>query len=198
MGQEKERTYIGQELHDNINQILASVKIFLSIAGKKNAEIKELIKYPIELIDSSIEEIRLLCHKLVPPHKNIDLEALIRDLLLDLDENTMIKTDFTYSLPGKFLHNDLKLNIYRIIQEQLNNIVKHAGAKKISISVQAENNIIRIVMTDDGKGFDTTKKRKGIGILNMVNRVESFNGEMEIKSSADKGCKISIKIPFQS
>src|SRR5450432_4837933 len=71
VGQEKERNHIGQELHDNINQILAGTKIYLGIAGNKNKEVKELIKYPIELIDTSIEEIRLLCHKMVTPLKNI-------------------------------------------------------------------------------------------------------------------------------
>ena len=194
--QEKERNHLGQELHDNINQILASTKLYLEVAGDKNEEIKELIKYPMELINNSIDEIRLLCSNLVTPLKNIDLEELVRELLRKLAQNTMIKTDFTYSVSNEFISDDLKLNIYRILQELLNNIAKHAAAKKVSVSVQTDNSLISIVVADDGKGFDVNKERKGIGISNMMNRIESFNGEVSIESSPGKGCRIVIKAPY--
>jgi len=83
-GQEKERNFIGKELHDNINQILAGTKLFLTSAGHKNATVKELIQYPVELLNSAIEEIRALCRNLVSPIKNIDLENLARGLLVNL------------------------------------------------------------------------------------------------------------------
>jgi PAS domain S-box-containing protein len=193
--QEKERNHIGQELHDNINQILAVIKLHLDAAGK-DEKLKELIKYPIELLDSTIQEIRLLSSKLVAPLKNINLKELIRLLLADLHKNTVLKTSFVYNLSGLNISDDLKLNIYRTIQEQLNNIVKHAAAKKASVSVKADKGIINIVVADDGKGFDVNKKRKGIGISNMMNRIESFNGEMAIESSPGKGCRIVIKAPY--
>ncbi|MCW3119383.1 MAG: histidine kinase [Chitinophagaceae bacterium] len=194
--QEKERNYIGQELHDNINQILASTKLYLDAAGYKNEEFKKLTKYPIELIDSSIDEIRLLCHKLVIQPKHIDLGELIRDVLFNLNQNTKIKTEFTYSVSDEPLPDDLKLNIYRIIQEQLNNIVKHAAAKKVNVSVQADHHVITVVVADDGKGFDVNKKRTGIGISNVINRIESFNGEVAIESAVGKGCRIVVKAPY--
>ena len=193
--QEKERNHIGQELHDNINQILAGIKLHLSMAGR-DEKLKELIKYPIELLDSTIHEIRLLSSKLVTPLKNINLKELIELLLADLGKNLEVVWSFEYSLSDIFISDDLKLNIYRIIQEQLNNIVKHAAAKKVSISIQAGNGLISIVVADDGKGFDVSKKRKGIGISNMMDRVESFNGEMAIESSPGNGCKIDLKIPY--
>jgi PAS domain S-box-containing protein len=194
--QEKERNHLGQELHDNINQILASVKLYLSAAGQTNEEIRKLIGRPIELINSSIDEIRSLCSNLVTPFKDIDLEELIRDLLRKLAHNAPIKTDLTYSISNESLPDDLKLNIYRILQEQLNNIAKHANAKEVNVSVQADSGSIRVVVLDDGKGFDLNEKRKGIGISNMINRIESFNGTVAIESSPGKGCRIMIKAPY--
>jgi signal transduction histidine kinase len=164
------------------------------MAGK-DEKLKELIKYPIELLDNTIEEIRSLSSKLVTPLKNINLKELIQLLLADLGKNLAVIRNFEYNLPDIFISDDLKLNIYRIIQEQLNNIAKHAAAKKVSISIQAGNGFISIVVEDDGKGFDVNQKRKGIGISNMMDRVESFNGEVAINSFPGNGCKISFKIP---
>ncbi len=156
---------------------------------------KELISYPIELTKRAMAEIRVLSCKLVTPLKNINLKELIQVVLDDLNQGTTINTTFIYDLDDQVISNDLKLNIYRIIQEQLNNIVKYAEAKKITISVQAQKNVIGIAVSDDGKGFDVNKKRKGIGISNMINRVQSFNGEVKIESCPGNGCTVEIKIP---
>lgn len=195
-GQEKERNHIGRELHDNINQILAGTKLYLGIAGKKDEAVKELVRYPMALIDNSIEEIRLLCHNLVTPVKNIDLESLIRDLLVKLEEGDFAKTTFCYDIPKGFLSDEIKLNIYRIVQEQVNNIYKYSKAKNVSISLKLAGHTVEMIVTDDGKGFDLEKNHNGIGISNMINRVESFNGEITIESSPGNGCTISIHIPY--
>lgn len=109
--QEKERNYIGQELHDNINQILVGTKLYLNLAGKKNQEVEQLIKYPMELISTSIEEIRLLCHKIVTPLKEHELDELIRQLLEELQQNTMMQTEFVYDIAEGVLSDELKLNV---------------------------------------------------------------------------------------
>jgi PAS domain S-box-containing protein len=194
--QEKERNYIGRELHDNVNQILAGARLYLSMAAKQNETVKQLIAYPIELLDSSINEIRLLTHKHATPSKDIDLKQLIETLLANLEESTPIKTELIYNIPDKVIGDDLKINIYRILQEQINNIIKHAKPCNASISIEADRDILNIFIKDDGKGFDVNKKREGIGLSNMMNRIDSFNGEMEIESAPGKGCTIRIKIPF--
>jgi PAS domain S-box-containing protein len=193
--QEKERNRLGEELHDNINQILAGTKLYLGMVGNDNPTFKELIKYPIQLIDSSIEEIRSLCHRLVTPLKNINLDQMVQNLLDTLSQNTSIKTRFTYSLGSLILNDDLKLNIFRIIQEQVNNIVKYAKADHVTISITQQNKILYISIADDGVGFNVKSERKGIGISNMIDRIESYNGEIEIISNPGNGCTISIKIP---
>ncbi|TAL43783.1 MAG: PAS domain S-box protein, partial [Chitinophagaceae bacterium] len=163
--EEKERNRMGQELHDNVNQILAGTKLYLGMTGD-DEKMKELIKYPMELIDSAIQEIRLLSRKNVTPLKNINLIDLLQLLVDDLEKNTSLKMVLKFDLGEQVKNDDLILNVYRIIQEQVNNILKHADAKTVSISVQTIDNRIQIITTDDGKGFNLNKIRNGIGISN--------------------------------
>ena len=193
--QEKERNHLGQELHDNISQIVVTAKIFLGTTGNKNEEMKALIKYPIELLEDSIREIQLLSSSQVTPCKDFNLAELVQLQLNKLSENSPIKTVFEYHVIQDEINDDLKLNIYRIIQEQINNIQKFADPKNVSISIEADRDSMMIVTVDDGNGFDVNKKRSGIGLSNMINRIESFDGKIDIKSSLGHGCKIVVTIP---
>jgi len=195
IAQERERNHLGQELHDNVNQILAAAKLHLTAVGQKNAPLKNSMEYPIELIGTAMEEIRSLCKKMVTPIKNIDLKELVQRLVNDFHQNSNIKVAYSYSIINESLSDELKLNIYRIIQEQTNNILKYAEAKNVNISVNEKDNKINIIVEDNGKGFNVSNRRTGIGISNMINRIESYNGQIEIKSSEGNGCKIFVSIP---
>jgi signal transduction histidine kinase len=138
----------------------------------------------------------LLSSKNVTPLRNINLKELIQLLVENLNVNTRIKTIFDYKITNEIDDDDLKINIYRIVQEQVNNILKHATALHANISIEMIDDVIRIVLSDDGKGFDINKRKEGIGLTNMTNRVESFNGKISIESSPGKGCKIKIEIPY--
>lgn len=192
--QEQERNRIGQELHDNVNQILAATKMFLSSAAKSDAA-REAIRYPIQLIDNSIEEIRSLSSRQVTPLMNIHLKEMIEELIDKMKASAKLTAVLDYNDHEDQMDDDLKLNVYRIIQEQVNNIVKYAAAKNVLISIRTEKDGTHILISDDGKGFDTTKKRKGIGISNMINRVEAFNGSINIHSAPGMGCRVSFTIP---
>lgn len=194
--QEEEKNYIGQELHDNINQILAGAKMYLKMAAKKSDSMNEILSYPIELIDNSIQEIRRLTFKQVTPLKNINLQEQIESLLETIQYSTQLQVDFHFQATESAFSDDLKLNVYRIIQEQLNNVLKHAHAKNISIDVLEEEENMLLIIVDDGIGFDSTADRKGIGISNMMNRVKSYDGMLDIISSAGNGCMLRVTIPF--
>jgi two-component system sensor histidine kinase UhpB len=195
--QENERDHLAKELHDNINQILTGAKIYLNLAGNKNEVLKELIKYPNELIDMSIKEIRKLCQTMISPSKDYELNVLIEDLISTFKKNNeTINIAFDYSVVSDLLTDELKTNILRVVQEQINNIFKYAEAKNIAISIKEANNEITILVIDDGKGYDTSKKREGLGVSNMINRVESLNGKIDIKSAPGEGCKTFIQIPL--
>ena len=194
--EERERNIIGQELHDNVNQILASAKLYLSMA-ETDEELREtLIRNSLKYIEDAIQEIRSLSKSQVTPLKIINLQELVEDLLNEFDQKASISTDFNYNVSDNVVvDEDLKLNIYRVIQEQLNNVLKHSSAEKVSVSVEGINGWLKVKIVDDGKGFSLDKRRNGIGIANMTNRVESYNGEIRINTSPGKGCVVDVKIP---
>jgi len=195
-GEEKERNKIGQELHDNVTQILAGTKLYLGMAKNSKSGGTDIINESIELIDSAIDEIRALSHSQVTPMKKVNLEGILQNLVDGINDTGDFKINFTYNDSQRAIDDDLKLNVYRIIQEQLNNIGKHAMAKNVMLIVDANNKDLHVQVTDDGQGFDVNKKKNGIGISNMINRVESFNGTINIESSPGNGTRLDVHLPF--
>lgn len=196
--QEQHKNYVAQELHDNINQILFGAKFHLGIAARKSEDVKQLVKDPVELVDKAMKEIQLLCQNLVTPLKDIDLREIINELIQKSTAHTdaPLQIDFCYETTHEF-SDDLKLNMYRIIQEQLHNIRKHAKAQNVTIDLAIKKGCICITVEDDGKGFDVKLKRTGLGISNITHRVEAFNGTITLQSSPGKGCKTAITIPLE-
>ena len=197
-GQEKERNFIGRELHDNINQILAGTRMYLAIAGNKDAAVKESIRYPLELLDKSMEEIRLLCSNMVTPLQDVKLEDIIRDLMMKLGKSSNIEIVFNYSIPGDPVSDELKLNLYRVLQELGNNIMKYANATIVNVDIWLEKGNICMTVIDNGRGYDINAKRNGIGISNIYSRVQSFNGSIKIETAPGKGTKTIISIPYKN
>jgi PAS domain S-box-containing protein len=197
--QEMERNIIGRELHDNVNQLLASTRMCLSTARSTPAGKKDFVDKSIRLIDATINEIRILSRKHVTPQKGFDLKEQIESLVKIMEEGIGFKISFDYDLPEKSeLLNDLKLNIYRIIQEQLNNVYKHASASRVQIKMYALDDMVHISFNDNGIGFEVGIKKKGVGIVNIINRVESFNGKVSFETKPGIGCKMDIIIPMIS
>jgi len=197
MTQEAERDFMGKELHDNINQILASAKLYLGAASRQNEDVKELSKYPIDLIDKGIQEIRQLSKRSITPPRDISLKEHIESLLDTIRENSDLQIELHYHATSRELSAELKLNIYRMMQEQMNNILKHANARSVRIEIRNDDRYLTCITTDDGRGFDIHARRSGIGMTNMQNRLQLFNGTMEILSEPGKGCTIAIVIPLQ-
>lgn len=191
--QEKERNHIARELHDNVNQLLAGARLYLTMGAKKSDELSELMKYPLELLDTGIQEIRYLTHKNITPSNNPDLEQLLEGLKTMLLAAS-IDCTLRYNLTEQ-LEENLLINVYRILQEQVNNIMRHSKAKNVLIEISSHHNDLHIHTQDDGIGFDVHKLREGIGIYNLYSRVEAYNGIIGIQSEPGKGCTIDIKIP---
>ncbi len=192
--QEKQRNYIGRELHDNVNQILAGARLYMSMGSKQSDYARELIKYPLELLDSGIAEIRSLTHKHVTPLREIDLKQLTEKIVENLLEKSKIKTRLVYEV-ASCIDEDIKTNIYRILQEHINNIIKHSKCSEALIIIKECGDNISIVISDNGQGFDINKKREGIGISNIMNRIQSFDGTFKLESSPGNGCKLKVILP---
>ncbi|MEN9299061.1 MAG: hypothetical protein RLZZ429_1374 [Bacteroidota bacterium] len=196
--QEKERYEISRELHDNVNQQLTVAMMYIATAEKGTDNAEALLKQSSGFIYNAIEEIRKLSKVLVTPLiKDFGLCKAIEGLLEDIYlANSSIHFDF---FCDQFYEEDIsyefKLSIYRIVQEQLNNIHKHAKAKNVVIELYRDE-VIRLSVVDDGVGFDTKKKRNGIGIYNIQTRVGLYAGKINIHSEPGKGCQLKIEFPI--
>jgi len=192
--QERERFELGQELHDNINQILATSKLYLDVAIEEREPRIELLAKSRNNISMAIEEIRRLSKELITPSLNdLGLIQSIKELIRSIQMVKKMKIRLSISgLDENALLPEQKINVYRIIQEQLNNILKHAQASSVSIELNKQHEQIRLCVEDDGKGFDPRVRRNGVGISNIMSRAELYNGRVEIDSSPGKGCRLEV------
>jgi signal transduction histidine kinase len=197
--QEKERNLIGQELHDNVNQILVGTKLFLSMIKQDPVKNKLLINSCMETIQQAIDENRKIAHALVAP----DFETkILAEQITDLTDN-MLKTsgidvdiNTTY-LVESLLEEDQKLAIYRIAQEQCANIIKYAKAQLVDISLSTSDDCFKMIIADDGIGMEANKATKGIGLKNIKGRLSIFNGTVNIISAPGKGFALEITMPLK-
>jgi len=199
--QEYERFQIGGELHDNVNQILAGVLLNLGMAKSKPlTEQSEWIDQSVTYIHLAISEIRKLSHKLAPVSFD---ENSLKDTFSKLLKSINIDNRFKIQLSVVGVNDisidgNIQMNLYRILQEQLNNIMKYSMATKIETTLTLVNGAINLRIYDNGIGFDTNlkKNKNGIGFNNIKKRTELFSGSFSLKSSIGKGCEIIVEIPI--
>jgi PAS domain S-box-containing protein len=198
--QERERADIGKELHDNLNQILGAAKMYIELA-KTDEENREMcLNKSSGYLMTVIEAIRKISKVLTIPEKHImGLSESINILLDDLIVVHPIKIEFTESdVDESRLSEKLRLDILRIVQEQLNNILKHAKASSASINLTQQTAEIVLQIVDDGDGCEIQQKDSGIGITNIKSRVESHNGKVTIASNPGKGFELKVELPLDS
>jgi PAS domain S-box-containing protein len=197
-GQEKERLEIGKELHDNINQHLTTTRLYLEVARDKiSGPSRDMIDLAEKNLAEIVKQIRFMSQSLVPPTLgDIGLIESIQDLCDSLR--------MTHSFSISFLHQDfdetgipenMKLMIFRIIQEQVNNVIRHARASHLKISLHSEGGAICFSIRDDGQGFDPQQHKKGMGLKNIINRAALFEGRVSIISQPGQGCEVAVEIP---
>ena len=196
--QEQERGEIGKELHDNINQVLTTTKLYLELALANEDLVKELIRKSSANISTVINEIRQLSRSLMDPTLgDLGIVDSINDLIenINLTRKVHIKVDIAEEVEN-CLSKAQKLTVFRIMQESLNNVIKHAKATSVSIRFSCTNEKAELVVADDGIGFSQESTKKGAGLKNITNRVYLINGIFSIDSEPDKGCSIKISFPI--
>lgn len=196
--QEKQSKIIGEELHDNISQILATVKLYLHEAMNEEEPRSELISRSHKNVCLVIEEIRKLSKLLISPSLNdIGLMASIKELIYNIQLVKKIKIKINRAgLADDTLNKEQQITIYRILQEQLNNIIKYADASSVNIEISKVGDMLSLIITDNGKGFDPSLRRNGIGLINIASRAELLNGKVQIITAVGKGC--TLKVIFDS
>ncbi|MEP7374437.1 MAG: PAS domain-containing protein [Chitinophagaceae bacterium] len=196
--QEKERSRIGHELHDNVNQLLSTIKLFFGGINTSNTEQKQLKSKSIEYLHMAIEEITKLSKELVTPQlKEENLTNNIKALIEDIQLAGTLKFSLIHDIDDKLLSSGKKITLFRIVQEQLKNIIKHSRATNIQISLQTKDDHVILVMKDNGKGFDPQQTRQGIGLSNIHERAQFYNGMADIKSPPGAGCTLTVTIPVK-
>jgi PAS domain S-box-containing protein len=196
-GQEKERTRLGQELHDNISQLLAAIKMKLSFCLNHFDKAYPIIGECSEYVQEAIAEARNLSHKMVLPRFEENSFKHSLELLLQKYQNEERNIELeTSQMDEKRIAGEVKETLYRIVQEQLNNVEKHAQASQVFIQILTYPTYVAFIVKDNGVGFDINKKRNGIGLANILNRAESYNGSVTILSEPGKGCSLFVEIPI--
>jgi PAS domain S-box-containing protein len=197
--QEKERADIGTELHDNVNQILSTVRLYLDLAVLNEKDRIELIRRSSEGLANAVNEIRKISHSLVPASlSDLGLIASIEDLINNVRATQQIHAEFYHIGNVESISDKHKLVLFRMIQEQVTNVLKHADAKRLIIELTADQHWLSLAVSDDGKGCDLgdEKIKKGVGLYNIANRAELFNGKLNIITSPGKGFKLNVLIPI--
>lgn len=200
-GQEYEKISISRELHDNVNQILMSAKLFMEMAVKRPDETYELIDKAIEYQMLALQEIRKLSHSMNSANiKRFRLKKSVGNIVENMKmlKGLNVKFSCGRQVENK-LTDDQKLMLFRVIQEQTNNIIKYAyGARSVQIKISDVDNFIHMLIIDDGQGFDVTKiSEKGIGFINIRSRAEAHDGEVNIISAPDRGCTLELIFPIR-
>jgi two-component system, NarL family, sensor histidine kinase UhpB len=196
--QEKERNELGKELHDNINQILATAKLYLGMAKSGQDTRQDFVGQSFEFVHEAMQEIRKLSHSLVAPSLgDIGLKEALQELVEDTTSSNGLQIQLF--VDEKYNEIDIdkrkELALYRIVQEQLTNIVKYAKAKKVVVTLNTDDCHLFLSIADNGVGFDTTQKSKGIGLKNISSRVEFYSGNINIISAPGQGCTLEVYIP---
>ena len=196
--QETERHDISRELHDNVNQQLTVAMMYIASAEKKQVPGSELLRQSADYILHAIEEIRRLSKGLVTPLiKDFGLVKAIESVLEDVQAVKEMKIEFLFdTFFEDDIHYDFKLSLFRIVQEQVNNVLKHAQASTLKVELGRNQNSIYLSIYDNGVGFDASVQKKGIGLYNITSRVELFNGTISIHTAPTAGCAMHMSFPI--
>ena len=196
--QEAERGEIGKELHDNVNQVLTTTKLYLDLALSSQELKDDLIRKSSRNVINVINEIRQLSRSLMDPSiGDLGLIDSIHDLVENINLTRKLHVKLTTDKKiESLLDKNHKLTVFRIIQEALNNAIRHAQATTVCIRFTSKKQLVEVVIEDNGVGFDPVTVKKGAGLKNIQNRIYLINGTHHIDAAPGKGCRIMLSFPI--
>ncbi len=202
-GEEQERTRLAQDLHDGLGGMLSGIKYsFQTMKGNlvMTPENAQAFERSMDMLDSSIREMRRVAHNMMPEALvKFGLDIALKDFCAAINQSGALKVNYqSIGLENAEIDSISSITIYRIVQELINNTMKHAGARNAIVQVSKTDKQLSVTVEDDGKGFDTTllNRSKGIGWINIQNRVDFLKGKLDINSQPGKG--VSIHIEFNN
>ncbi|MBN9336677.1 MAG: sensor histidine kinase, partial [Chryseobacterium sp.] len=198
--QEAERKRIASELHDSLGQKLVLIKNkILKTSLSETKETQQLSEDTLtQNVADAIQEIRNISYGLRPYQLDLlGLTSSIKSMAEDSFDTTEIDYNIDLQNIDSFFDNEAQINIYRIIQECIHNIIKHADAKNIYIIIKKIDNQIKITITDDGIGFSSDENKMGFGLKGIKERLQILGGTMNVDSNFNKGSLFEFLIPLQ-
>ncbi|MEM6887767.1 MAG: cache domain-containing protein [Pseudomonadota bacterium] len=203
--QEEERRRVARELHDGISQMLVGVRYALDAARRKldrgDLSAVDPLGRGIETLGDAISEVRRISRDLRPGVlDDLGLGPALKSLVEDFGARTGIKTEFNTVVFRNRLDSDARIALYRIAQEALTNIERHAQASRVQVDIRGHKKGATLCIEDNGCGFGTAKGRQGtmgLGLRNMQERVEQLDGELHISSGKQRmGTRVEVRVPL--
>ncbi len=197
-GKEAERKHLAKELHNHLGSLLATVKVNLNGFKHPDAERYQTVMH---LVDQACQDVRNISHELnMGVSENFGLVPALKELAAHLRQTNALKVEFTASLGPLAIDSDSQIMIYRIVQELVSNVLKHAEASRLSISLTGfeDDRMINILIQDNGKGFDpkvVSRNSGGIGLQSLQEMVDGLHGELGIDSHHKGGTTVNIDLP---
>lgn len=195
--QDRERARIARDLHDELGQTLSGIKFHVEdLKDQVDNELTNQVVHISSMLKGIINQIRTICYDMIPPTlSNYGIQEAIILLCKNLTTSEL-KLEATFNNNINLIDKDIEMSIYRVIQEFINNSIKYSGCNKITIFMDYIDNQIILKLSDNGHGFNIKSNKKGLGIKNIMSRVESFNGKLKLESTLEKGTIYQITIPI--
>ena len=200
-GQEQERKRLGAELHDGIGQVLSAIALQVSQIREEileedvNTIITDLTSLNQNL-QEAIREVRNISHDLMPEVlESFGLKEAINQICTNLQDRSGINVMFDYVDLEERYSQQVEVNLFRVAQELLNNIQKHASCSKVFVSLIDYGDSVNFTVEDDGVGFNIEEASDGIGLSNVISRINSISGQIDIESSENSGTLVNIDVP---
>lgn len=195
--QEKERSEIGKELHDNVNQMLTTAKLYVENMTYYPEQGAQFAARSVNILQDSINEIRRLSRALVTPTiRDVGFKDTLGELVASYLELHLFKVHTSFHFDEAAVPKGVKLTIYRILQEAFNNTVKYAQASRVQVVIRCSAHTLKLVYIDDGLGFDPATVKRGIGLQNIQNRTDAYRGQVLVRSAPGAGCTLKILFPL--
>jgi signal transduction histidine kinase len=199
-GEDNERSRLARELHDGIGGMLSAAMMRIRAIPHENQEIKQIPAYreALGILTEMGDEIRKTAHNLMPEVLlKQNLPEAIQAYCNNLQNEKAPDIDFQYYGLFDNLPENFKLNVYRIVQELLKNVLQHAGATQVLVQLMEDENLLTVTVEDDGKGFDLQAEKNGIGLHNIETRVNTLDGQLTIESKPGKGTTVFIEFDLR-
>ncbi len=199
-GEEQERSRLAKDLHDGLGGMLSGIKYSFNTMKENlvmTPENHQAFERSMDMLDSSIKEMRRVAHNMMPEVLvRFGLDVALKDFCNDINQSGALKLSYqSIGLDENQMEQTTAITVYRIVQELINNTMKHAAATTAIVQVTRSNDQISVTVEDDGKGFDTSilNQSKGIGWTNIQNRVDFLKGKLDVQASAGKGTSVLIE-----